>query len=149
MCLFNYVLPVTPSSFPSACLPVIGVLLPAICTACVLLPCVLYRMCTAHMRVVSQSLVYCISVIVATVPEGLLCTLTVALALTAKRMHVRQVLVKNLQVGWLKLNTYRLMHHVNTMTGKLAGQEPACELHATVNRLSCKHAWCLTRFACC
>jgi sodium/potassium-transporting ATPase subunit alpha len=46
-----------------------------------------------------QALVYAISVIVATVPEGLLVTLTVALALTAKRMHSRSVLVKNLQVG--------------------------------------------------
>ncbi len=32
------------------------------------------------LQTVVQSLIYCISVIVATVPEGLLCTLTVALA---------------------------------------------------------------------
>ncbi len=41
---------------------------------------------------------FAISVIVAVVPEGLLVTLTVALALTAKRMHNKNVLVKNLQV---------------------------------------------------
>ena len=40
---------------------------------------------------------YCISVIVAIVPEGLLVTLTVALALTAKRMHAKSMLIKNLQ----------------------------------------------------
>eukprot|EP00798_Chlamydomonas_sp_ICE-L_P012784 gene12784-16042_t len=45
---------------------------------------------------VVQALVYAISVIVATVPEGLLATLTVALALTAKRMHSKNVLVKSL-----------------------------------------------------
>jgi hypothetical protein len=74
-----------------------------------------------------QALVYAISVIVATVPEGLLVTLTVALALTAKRMHSRSVLVKNLQVGlvweiqqgcrWVRLS---LMCMVRTATNPLA-----------------------------
>ncbi len=50
-----------------------------------------------EVQTVIQALVYCISVIIATVPEGLLCTLTVALSLTAKRMHARNMLVKNLQ----------------------------------------------------
>jgi hypothetical protein len=43
--------------------------------------------------------VFAIGVIVATVPEGLLVTLTVSLALTAKRMHAKNVLVKNTESG--------------------------------------------------
>lgn len=42
-----------------------------------------------------QAIVLGIAVIVATVPEGLLVTLVVSLALTAKRMHAVNVLVKN------------------------------------------------------
>mmetsp|Transcript_3893 Transcript_3893/g.4576 ORF Transcript_3893/g.4576 Transcript_3893/m.4576 type:complete len:561 (-) Transcript_3893:2145-3827(-) len=42
-------------------------------------------------------LVFAIGIIVANVPEGLLATVTVSLALTAKRMHAKQVLVKNLE----------------------------------------------------
>ncbi|GJP67468.1 hypothetical protein CLOP_g24288 [Closterium sp. NIES-67] len=44
-----------------------------------------------------QTVVFGIGVIVANVPEGLLAAVTVSLALAAKRMHVRNVLVKNLQ----------------------------------------------------
>jgi sodium/potassium-transporting ATPase subunit alpha len=43
------------------------------------------------------NLVFCIGIIVANVPEGLLATVTVSLALTAKRMSVKSVLVKNLE----------------------------------------------------
>ena len=42
-------------------------------------------------------LVFAIGIIVANVPEGLLATVTVSLALTAKRMYVKKVLVKNLE----------------------------------------------------
>jgi len=42
-------------------------------------------------------LVFAIGIIVANVPEGLLATVTVSLALTAKRMHAKMVLVKNLE----------------------------------------------------
>ena len=42
-------------------------------------------------------LVFAIGIIVANVPEGLLATVTVSLALTAKRMSVKMVLVKNLE----------------------------------------------------
>lgn len=42
-------------------------------------------------------LVFAIGIIVANVPEGLLATVTVSLALTAKRMAVKMVLVKNLE----------------------------------------------------
>ena len=38
-----------------------------------------------------------IGIIVANVPEGLLATVTVCLTLTAKRMHSKKVLVKNLE----------------------------------------------------
>jgi len=43
------------------------------------------------------NLVFCIGIIVANVPEGLLATVTVSLALTAKRMSLKAVLVKNLE----------------------------------------------------
>ena len=42
-------------------------------------------------------IVFAIGIIVANVPEGLLATVTVSLALTAKRMHQKKVLVKNLE----------------------------------------------------
>lgn len=43
------------------------------------------------------NLVFAIGIIVANVPEGLLCTVTVSLALTAGRMAKKHVLVKNLE----------------------------------------------------
>jgi sodium/potassium-transporting ATPase subunit alpha len=43
------------------------------------------------------NLVFAIGIIVANVPEGLLATVTVSLALTAKRMASKKVLVKNLE----------------------------------------------------
>mmetsp|Transcript_13097 Transcript_13097/g.15135 ORF Transcript_13097/g.15135 Transcript_13097/m.15135 type:complete len:1178 (-) Transcript_13097:54-3587(-) len=43
------------------------------------------------------NLVFAIGIIVANVPEGLLATVTVSLALTAKRMAKKKVLVKNLE----------------------------------------------------
>lgn len=46
---------------------------------------------------VITNLVFSIGIIVANVPEGLLATVTVALALTAKRMAKKKVLVKNLE----------------------------------------------------
>ena len=44
-----------------------------------------------------SNIIFAIGIIVANVPEGLLATVTVALALTAKRMAAKMVLVKNLQ----------------------------------------------------
>merc|ERR1711871_1807864 len=44
-----------------------------------------------------RNLVFMIGIIVANVPEGLLATVTVSLALTAKRMYEKNVLVKNLE----------------------------------------------------
>lgn len=76
---------------------------------------------------VIQSLVFAISVIVATVPEGLLCTLTVALALTAKRMHHVNVLVKNLQsVETLGCTTIIASDKTGTLTQ---------------NRMTVQHCW--------
>lgn len=43
------------------------------------------------------NLVFAIGIIVANVPEGLLATVTVSLALTARRMAGKMVLVKNLE----------------------------------------------------
>ena len=44
-----------------------------------------------------MNIIFAIGIIVANVPEGLLATVKVALALTAKRMAAKKVLVKNLQ----------------------------------------------------
>lgn len=44
-----------------------------------------------------QNMVFAIGIIVANVPEGLLATVTVSLALTAQRMASKMVLVKNLE----------------------------------------------------
>jgi len=44
-----------------------------------------------------DNLVFGIGIIVANVPEGLLATVTLSLTLTSKRMHEKQVLVKNLE----------------------------------------------------
>lgn len=43
------------------------------------------------------NLIYMIGIIVANVPEGLLVTVTVCLALTAKKMAEKMVLVKNVE----------------------------------------------------
>ena len=44
-----------------------------------------------------MNVIFAIGIIVANVPEGMIATVTVALALTAKRMAAKMVLVKNLQ----------------------------------------------------
>ena len=41
-------------------------------------------------------LIYCIGILVANIPEGLQITVTVSMALTAKKMAAKKVLVKNL-----------------------------------------------------
>lgn len=70
---------------------------------------------------------FAISVIVAVVPEGLLVTLTVALALTAKRMHIKNVLVKNLQsVETLGCTTVIASDKTGTLTQ---------------NRMTVQHCW--------
>jgi len=43
------------------------------------------------------NIIFAIGIILANVPEGLLATMTVSLALTAKRMSKKFVLVKNLE----------------------------------------------------
>eukprot|EP00198_Chlamydomonas_reinhardtii_P006957 XP_001696293.1 sodium/potassium-transporting ATPase alpha subunit [Chlamydomonas reinhardtii] len=77
--------------------------------------------------IVREALVFAISVIVAVVPEGLLVTLTVALALTAKRMHNKNVLVKNLQsVETLGCTTVIASDKTGTLTQ---------------NRMTVQHCW--------
>ncbi|KXZ41630.1 hypothetical protein GPECTOR_353g109 [Gonium pectorale] len=74
-----------------------------------------------------KALVFCISIIVAVVPEGLLVTLTVALALTAKRMHNKNVLVKNLlSVETLGCTTVIASDKTGTLTQ---------------NRMTVQHCW--------
>ena len=46
---------------------------------------------------VISNLIYCIGILVANIPEGLQITVTVCMAIAAKRMAARKVLVKNLQ----------------------------------------------------
>lgn len=46
---------------------------------------------------VIDNLIFMIGIIVANVPEGLLITVTVSLALTARRLALKKVLVKNLE----------------------------------------------------
>lgn len=43
------------------------------------------------------NIIFAIGIIVANVPEGLLATVTVALALTAKKLYHKKVLVKNIE----------------------------------------------------
>jgi len=51
----------------------------------------------AYKYPILQNLIFMIGIIVANVPEGLLITVTVCMALAAQRMAARRVLVKNLQ----------------------------------------------------
>lgn len=76
---------------------------------------------------VVEGLVFAIGVIVATVPEGLLVTLTVSLALTAKRMHAKNVLVKNTEsVETLGSTTLIASDKTGTLTQ---------------NRMTVQHCW--------
>lgn len=76
---------------------------------------------------VVDMLVFAIGIIVANVPEGLLATVTVSLALTAKRMHQKMVLVKNLESVETLGSTSCIC---SDKTGTL-----------TQNRMSVSHMW--------
>jgi sodium/potassium-transporting ATPase subunit alpha len=43
-----------------------------------------------------SNIIFCIGILVANIPEGLQITVTVCMALTAKKMAAKKVLVKNL-----------------------------------------------------
>ncbi|CAG9466608.1 unnamed protein product [Pedinophyceae sp. YPF-701] len=74
-----------------------------------------------------SAVVFGIGIIVANVPEGLLATVTVALALTAKRMFAKNVLVKNLQAVETLGSTSVI---ASDKTGTL-----------TQNRMTVQHCW--------
>lgn len=73
------------------------------------------------------SVVFMIGIIVANVPEGLLATVTVSLALTAQRMHQKYVLVKNLEAVETLGSTSVI---ASDKTGTL-----------TQNRMTVQHCW--------
>ncbi|XRB13570.1 sodium/potassium-transporting ATPase subunit alpha [Pseudoscourfieldia marina] len=74
-----------------------------------------------------KCVVFAIGIIVANVPEGLLATVTVSLALTAQRMHLKNVLVKNLEAVETLGSTTVI---ASDKTGTL-----------TQNRMTVQHTW--------
>jgi len=74
-----------------------------------------------------QNMVFCIGIIVANVPEGLLATVTVALTLTSKRMEKKRVLVKNLPA-------VETLGSTNTIASDKTGT-------LTMNKMLVAHVW--------
>jgi len=74
-----------------------------------------------------NNMVFCIGIIVANVPEGLLATVTVSLTLTAKRMASKKVLVKNLE-------SVETLGSTNTIASDKTGT-------LTCNRMTVNHIW--------
>mmetsp|Transcript_19109 Transcript_19109/g.28577 ORF Transcript_19109/g.28577 Transcript_19109/m.28577 type:complete len:1099 (-) Transcript_19109:170-3466(-) len=74
-----------------------------------------------------DNIVFCIGIIVANVPEGLLATVTVSLTLTAQRMAIKKVLVKNLE-------SVETLGSTNTIASDKTGT-------LTQNIMTVQHIW--------
>jgi len=74
-----------------------------------------------------DNIVFCIGIIVANVPEGLLATVTVSLTLTAQRMAIKKVLVKNLEA-------VETLGSTNTIASDKTGT-------LTQNIMTVQHVW--------
>lgn len=83
--------------------------------------------CFAKGRYWLDNIVFCIGIIVANVPEGLLATVTVSLTLTSKRMAKKKVLVKNLEA-------VETLGSTNTIASDKTGT-------LTQNRMTVNHIW--------
>lgn len=75
---------------------------------------------TVYRGQAAHTITFAISILVAFVPEGLPCVVTLLLTIAAKRMANKQVLVKDLQgVETLGSSFVESLHYANAVTGRM------------------------------